>query len=139
MISPSVELATQSLRLRFFDLDTNIQSDSGAYLDLFDQLYQRFRTNLVPQPTQQQLDFTILTQPDNPWGEPLMNLDGDLWPVNDARLLTGYTYEAVLKTILARIQSHLLIHAGVVAWDGQGIIVDAGSGACATWLQVSVR
>jgi len=127
MESPA-ELAIRQLQLRFFDLDVNIRSDSSAYINLFAQMYRRFRANGAPSPAQKPVEFTVLTNPDNRWGHPVMILDGEVWPLYDPRLLEGYTYEGVLNAIVASVRSHFLIHAGVVSWNGQGIILAADSG-----------
>lgn len=122
-----MELATRQLRLRFFDLETHIQSDSSTYIDIFAQMYRRFQVDDLSLPNQTPVEFTVLTHSDNYWGKPIMIIDEQVWPLNDPRLLEGYVYESVLNAILARVRSHFLIHAGVVSRDGQGIILAADS------------
>jgi hypothetical protein len=114
-------------KLRFFDLDADIQSDSSAYTDLFDRMYRRFRAPASRPPGQRQIEFTVLTGPDNRWGHPMMILDGEPWPIRDTAILEGYTYDVVLNAILASVRSHFLIHAGVVARDDRGIVLAADS------------
>jgi hypothetical protein len=133
MNQPITSSPPQRLRLRFFDLDAIIQSDSGAYVDLFAHMYRRFRIHRAPRPhraplpAQRSVEFTVLTSAGNRWGRPVMILDGEAWPLRDSRLLEGYTYEGVLNAIVASVRSHFLIHAGVVSWNGQGIILAADS------------
>jgi len=122
------EVVTQQLRLRFFDLDAVIRSDSSAYVNLFARMYRRFQANGSSLPVQRSAEFTVLTNSDNRWGHPVMILDGEAWPLHDPRLLEGYTYEGVLNAIVASVQSHFLIHAGVVSWNGEGIILVADGG-----------
>lgn len=121
-------VATEQLKLRFFNLEVTIHSDSHAYLDLFARMYRRFQPVGAPAPAQEAVDFTVLARPDNPWGRPVMILDGEVWPINDPHLLVGYTYEGVLNAIVASVRSHFLIHAGVVSFGGQGLILAAESG-----------
>jgi hypothetical protein len=128
MESSSVESATQQLTLRFFDLDAIIRSDSSAYIGLFARMYRRFRANGVPAQAQPPAEFTVLTRADNPWGQPLMILDGEVQVLNDPTLLETYTYDGVLNAIVGGVRSHFLIHAGVVSYDGQGLVLAADSG-----------
>jgi len=123
-----MELTTQSLTLRFFDLDASIQSDSRSYIDLFGRMYRRFWVDGTPTPAQRAAYFVVLTQSDNEWGQPVMFLDGEIRPLSDPKLLEGYTYDGVLNAIVAGVRSHFLIHAGVVSYGGQGVILAADSG-----------
>jgi hypothetical protein len=127
MPSSSKTLATHQLKLRFFDLDTTIRSDSRDHLHRFAQMYRRFQVDGASQPVQPPIEFAILTRPDNPWGQPVLILDGEVQPLPDPRLLAGYVYQSILCAILARVRSHILIHAGVVASGGQGLILAADS------------
>ncbi|MEE8390531.1 MAG: hypothetical protein V3S14_07000 [Anaerolineae bacterium] len=127
MESSPKELVVQQLAFRFFDLETHIRSDSSAYINLFAQMYRRFQATEPPSSVQLPVEFTVLTKPDNPWGKPVMILDGDVWPLNDPGLLEGFVYQSILNTIVARVRSHFLIHAGVVSWGNQGIILVADS------------
>jgi len=116
---------TFQLKLRFFDLEANIKSDSGNFISLFTQMYRRFRVDAPLPPAQTSAEFILLTKPDNQWGKPVIILDGEVLPLCDQRLLEGYAYESILSAIVTRVRSHLLIHAGVVSRDGQGVILVA--------------
>lgn len=120
-------MTTQSLTLRFFDLDVTIRSDSETYLDHFVQLYRRFQVNGDLPLGQRAVEFAVLTRSDNAWGRPVLILDGEVHPLPEPRLPVGYVYQSILCAILARVRSHILIHAGVVAHRGQGIILAADS------------
>jgi hypothetical protein len=127
MKSSAGKLATQQITLRFFDLEANIQSESRAFIHLFAQMYRRFQANGTSAPIRPPAEFVVFTQSDNAWGQPVMILDGEVRLLNDLRLLKGYTYDGVLNAIVAGVQSHFLIHAGVVSHNGQGIILVADS------------
>lgn len=118
---------THQLNLRFFDLDVHIRSDSRACLAPFARMYRRFQVNGDSSPLQPPVEFAIFTQSDNVWGQPVLTLDEQAFPLHDARLLAGYVHQNILCAILARVQSHILVHAGVVACDGQGFILAADS------------
>jgi hypothetical protein len=120
-------LASRQLRLRFFDVTACIRSDSGAYIDIFQRMYARFQANGASASAQPPTEFVVLTQPHNPWGRPVLILDGDVWPLRDPDLRLSYVYDLVLNTIIARVQSHFLIHAGVATNKAQGLIVAADS------------
>ena len=120
------EQAIHQLTLRFFDLRANIKSDSAAYISRFARMYRRFQANGAP--NQPQVEFTVLTQSDNAWGQPAMILDGEVRLLNDLGLLETYTYDGVLNAIVSGVRSHLLIHAGVVSRGDQGVILAADSG-----------
>jgi len=114
------------LKLHFFDLALTIYSDADACVDYLAQMYRRFRVDGLSPPVQTQVEITLLTAPNN-WGEPVMLLDGLPWPLGNLDLLPHYVDLGVLNTIVTRIRSHLLIHAGVVSRQGQGLILAADS------------
>jgi hypothetical protein len=121
-------LTTHHLRLRFFDQNVHIQSDSHTLIELFARMYRRFRAKDPPVPTQPPIVFIILTRSDNPWGTPVLVLDGDVWLVPDPSVLEGYAcYELLVQAVAIRVRSHICIHAGVVCYAGQGIILAADS------------
>jgi len=138
MGSSSARSTTRQLRLRFFDLDAIIRSDSNAYISLFARMYRRFRASDSPDQGQPPAEFVVLTHPDNPWGHQVMILDGEVCVLNDPDLLEGYTYDGVLNAIVGAIRSHFLIHAGVVSSNGQGIILAADSGHGKTTLALEL-
>jgi hypothetical protein len=56
-------------------------------------------------------------------------------------LLEGWIYDGILNHIIARVQSHFLIHAGVVAWRDRGLVLsgDAGHGKTTLVLELVRR
>lgn len=129
------------LRLRFFDLEAYIRSDSAAHIDLLGQMYGRFRTDHSRSAAPYRLDATLLTRPENPWRQPVLIVDKDAWLLEDPHLLEGWVYDGILSRIIARVRSHLLIHAGVVSWEGQGVVLsgDAGHGKTTLVLELVRR
>jgi hypothetical protein len=119
---------TRQLRLRFFDQDMYIQSNSCTLIDLFARMYRRFQVHDALAPAQPPIVFTVLTRPENLWSTPVLITDKDVWPVQDPGLLEGYAcYELLLNAVVTRVRSHIFIHAGVVRCGGQGIILAADS------------
>ncbi len=119
----------EPLRLGFFDVEAIIHSDSDDYLNLFHQMYRRFRLDeYSPQRPRSTIKIILFTLPQNPWGKPVLIIDDEVRFLNTSRLLEGYVYETVFHTIISRVTSHYLIHAGVVAYKDQGIILSADSG-----------
>lgn len=118
-------MVTHQLKLRFFDQEAEIKSDSGDFLNRFSMLYRRFLMDGPSPIVLPSIEFILLTNPDNRWGKPVLILDGEVWPISSSRFLDGYAYEKIIIGIITRIQSHILIHAGVVSGRGQGIILVA--------------
>ncbi|ETX00576.1 MAG: hypothetical protein ETSY2_38765 [Candidatus Entotheonella gemina] len=128
MKSLVTSLSTQQLILRFFDLEAHIQSDSRTCLDLFASMYRRFQAIPERSPVQPPIEFEVQTRPDAAWGAPRMVLNGCEWSLHDQRLIEdGYVYEILMNAVLAGVRSHFLIHAGVVSYDDQGILLAADS------------
>ncbi|MCC7210598.1 MAG: hypothetical protein IT451_01990 [Candidatus Brocadia sp.] len=156
------EYLAHQVRLRFYDIDVTIESDSGTFIGNFARLYRRFCTENQPSAspaslyrdsivnsaersgelrktctereavqrnTREPASFKciILSNPDNPWGRQVMICNGEVWPISDQRLLEGYAYEVILSAIITRLRSHLLVHAGVVSCNGQGVIIVANT------------
>lgn len=128
METSSARTTIHHLKLRFFDLNAVIRSDSSTYIDLFAHMYRRFQVDGPVVLAQPPAEFTVLTQSNNAWGQPVMILNGKVQPLSDLRLLEAYIYDGVLNAIVAGVRSHFLIHAGVVSQGGEGIILAADSG-----------
>jgi hypothetical protein len=142
MKPPSQESAAQEFRLRFFDVEVRGRSDSGWFIDLLIQMYQRFRvTGSSSPPAQRTIEFVAWTKRDNPWNRPVIVVDREVRALNDPRLLEGYAYETMLHTALAQVRSHFLIHAGVVTRKGESVILaaDAGYGKTTLVLELIKR
>lgn len=115
----------QQLKLRFFDLHVIIKSDSSEFINIFAQMYRRFRSDGSSSSVRSTAEFVLITNQDNQWGKPVIILNGEVCPLSDSKLLEGYAYETILISIIIRIRSHILIHAGVVSHNGQGVILVA--------------
>lgn len=114
-----------SLHLSFFDLDVRMRSDSSASIALFARMYSRFQVDETSPATSDTVEIVFLSGPDNPWGTPVLIVGDDVQLLRDPKLLDGYVYESILHTLMVRVRSHLLIHAGAVSHDGQGVVLVA--------------
>jgi hypothetical protein len=101
---------------RFFDLAITIQSDSRQFLDLFAAMYQRFRVDGCHEV---QATYSVMAE------DSVLAVDGKILTLDDPESLAERAYERILDSIVARIRSHILVHAGVVSWNGHGIIFPA--------------
>lgn len=124
----ATETTLQQLQLNFYDVQATIHSDSSAYIDLFAKMYPRFISKSVANSPQHTTEFTVYTTPNNPAKTPILITERQKIPLNKPDFLEGFVYEAILNDIISRVQSHLLIHAGVVSHHNQGIIIAADSG-----------
>ncbi len=104
---------------RFLDTNVAISSTSVEFLGLFGQLYRRF---LLSEEVDTQARYLLL--PD----EGRLVVDGEVLTLDDPDALLDRAYERILDSIVARVRSHILIHAGVVSRDGQGLVFPAYSG-----------
>lgn len=123
----SDEPASQQLILRFFDQEVRIQSDSCRMRHLFAQMFSRFQVEEMLSPAERRHEFAVLTEPHNLWGRPVVILDGEVCPLPHADLPEDFLFQTVLNAINASVRSHILLHAGAVVYDGQGIMLAAAS------------
>ncbi|MBI2471527.1 MAG: hypothetical protein HYV59_09840 [Planctomycetes bacterium] len=126
------------INLRFFDVDVTIKSDCKSFVDLFSQMYHKFLVDRLQTDSRSTIEFALLAEQDDTYNAPVIVINNEIWPLSNARLFDGYAYECVLSTIIARIQSHLLLHAGVVSRNGQGVIILADSGFGKTTLVIEL-
>jgi hypothetical protein len=104
---------------RFFDFVVAIQSDSRQILDLFAGMYQRFR---IDGWHEVQASYHVTAE------DGVLAIDDEILVLDDPESLADRAYEHILDSIVAKIRSHILIHASVVSWNGHGIIFPAYSG-----------
>jgi len=135
LLKPSL---CNKVKLYFFDAEVTIESDSREFIDLFTKMYSRFRKNEFPSLSKSQIKFSLITHPENPFGKPVLTCNDEVWPLNSPKLLEGFAYEYVLMSIITRIKSHLLIHAGVVSFNNHGVLIVADGGHGKTTLVLTL-
>lgn len=121
----SGEMLTHKLKLRFFDLEVDIRSDSVNFIDRFARMYRRFLKRESDVTARPPVECVLLTHSNSHRGKPVLIINGESWPLNDPELVEGYTYESIMSAVLTGVRSHILIHAGVVSLNGQGVIFAA--------------
>jgi hypothetical protein len=127
-----------SLSLNFFNEITSIHSDTPAFLEFFRIMYQRF---LLEADLPVTAEYALFTGVENPWGRPVLVLDGETWELDRDGVVEAYAYDGVLNSILAKVRSHYLIHAAALSWQGSGIalVADAGQGKTTLSLELVGR
>ena len=118
-------VSSDSIRLRFFDLAMHKTSDSPAYTDLFKQMYARFQGNDTS--ANNALTVSIRAFPAGSARQAIFEINDQSFPIDRSEVVEGYVYEQILREIVARIESHLLIHAGAVSTNGRGVILAGDS------------
>jgi len=104
---------------RFFDTVVAIRSDSRKFLELFAGMYQRFR---VDGRNQAQATYYVIAE------DGVLVVDDEILIFDDRESLVDRAYECILDSVVARIRSHILVHAGVISWNGQAVVLPAYSG-----------
>ncbi len=115
MSSIANETDAHELSLQFYDQKAVLSSDSNKYIQLFKQMYSRFETEQRYFIDRSPLRLQVQTGLNNRNITPKMILDGETKSLSGIQLDDGYIYESILNTIISRVRSHFLIHAGVVS------------------------
>jgi len=123
------EQAPYNTVYRFLDTTVDIRSDSRAFLGLFEHMYSRFRASDGERP---QATCAVIER------DSTVIADGELLVVDDPASLAERAYEHILNAIVARIRSHILVHAGVVSWEDRAAVFPAYSGHGKTTLMLEL-
>lgn len=121
------------LRLQIFDLALELRSDSEQCVSAVAGLLGRFAIDETTDPTPSWTRLTILTQPDKPYGSPVIIFGGKAYPLPsgdalDRSRLGELAYVAVCRAIAARVRTHFLIHAAALSCRDQGIVLAGDPG-----------
>ena len=130
--------ALHEINLKFCDVPVRIASDASHFVRFFARMYDRFQVKDFPGQSRPPLEFALLAGSENAWGRPVLVLDGAGWPLDGAVGLQGLAHDVILNVILARVRSHLLIHAAVVAQGNEAIILAGDSGHGKTTLALAL-
>ena len=91
-------------------------------------MFSRFRSEPNSQAGKSAIEFSFLTHSDNRWGRPVLTAGEQTWFVDHIdQLPEEVFFQYVLNILAARVRSHFLIHAGVVSYQGKGLILAAES------------
>lgn len=126
-------MAMQHVRLRIFDVQADVRTDCPTVANAVLDVLGHFHADERVCPAAVRMDVCLLAGTDNAWHQPVALLDGeprlfaDL-PHEETLTATELAYCFLLQTILTRVRSHVLIHAGAVSSSGQGVTLIGGSG-----------
>jgi hypothetical protein len=123
------ELATNRDTYRFFEIEFSIGSDSLHMLNIFRNIFGRFKT----QGNGTGLSYYILNK-GSPSGLPALIADDRIFTVDQSRDLAGYAYLKIVNSVLTKIKTHYLLHAASLSFHDRGLILPAASGSGKTTL-----
>jgi hypothetical protein len=112
--------------LNFYDQIAIIRSDSPKFIQLFQQMYSRFQLKKMESSDFPPINLHIQSGLYDGTA-PQLILDDAVTSLAGIRFNDGYIYETILNTIISRVRSHFLIHAGVISRNNQGIVLVADS------------
>ncbi len=118
------------VHLRFFDVDMSVQSNSPDFLEQVARLHPEAlvtASNDAGGTPRHHLTVEFYSKPGDDFAHPTLVLDGRAYPLPKQPLIDGYLDGLITMHASQRVRSHLLIHAGAVAYDGQGVILAADS------------
>lgn len=136
-LSPFERLAPHHLWLRVLDVIIAVQADAPQPLDSLACQYRRFRLEVPPEP-EPDLTFVLLTRAHPSGEQPALWSQDQVWPLPAPEQVPARLSLSLFNAVVAQVKTHLLIHAGVVAAQGQGLMLVADSGHGKTTLTVEL-
>src|SRR5258706_9814422 len=129
------------LFLQFFDQLAAVESDSAAFLDLMAAMYGHFRVTAAEAAGRDAWPVRYKTPAAGSDGRPSLSLGDLTLKLAPGQAGEGLAYENTLYSLIGRVRSHVLFHAGAVARGGQGIILtaDAANGKTTLVLELLRR
>jgi hypothetical protein len=109
--------------LSFYDVGVEITSDDPTYFATFSAIYRRFLLRETPVGEEPALKIAVFTRSHGAGRPPALVVGEQVWPLDDPTGLQPFVYEQILGAVSTMVRSHILIHAGVVARNGQATIL----------------
>ena len=127
--------------LQFFDQLASIQSNSTAYLDLMAAMYRHFVVTEAQAVGRNAWPVRYRSPAAGSGDRATLTLGDRTLRLEPGEAAEGLSYEHTLYALMARVRSHFLVHAGAVAWHGQGLILaaDAANGKTTLVLELLRR
>jgi hypothetical protein len=127
--------------LQFFDQLAAIQSDSPVFLDLLTAMYRHFRVSEAEAVGRDAWPVRYQLPAAGSRDRATLTLGDQTLRLEPGEAGEGLAYEHTLYTLIGRVRSHVLVHAGAVAWQGRGLILaaDAANGKTTLVLQLLRR
>jgi hypothetical protein len=124
-----VRAPVYSIVLKFYELIIEFQTDSQAVAGRLECIYQRFLAVEESLTTQIQSKLVLLISRNDRNEKPGLIIDGIGHEVEGIQHREAWAevcaYETVLRTILQKVRSHYLFHAGVVSDQGKAVVIAA--------------
>ena len=123
-------MSIQKSFYQVLDVALLLETDSDPLLRLFERDYALFRAPSVD------LDrlLTVSARLHDKQADPWLSIDNKLISLRNHPAPSIYAYQAILGALFKNIRDFLVLHAGVVARDGQALILAGVPGAGKTTL-----
>ncbi len=131
----------EQITLRFFDTELALWTDTPMVATVCASLYGRFvHDGSGPAPATR-VSGAVHAHEGNPWGEPVLVIDGEKQPLPQWPLWEGDACDRAVGAALSRVRSHWLVHAAAVACGERGILLvaDANHGKTTLALELARR
>jgi len=131
----------ERITLRFFDVELVLWTDSPMVAAVCASLYGRFLEDGGNPAPVARVCCAVHAREDNPWGEPVLIIDGVKQPLPQWPLWEGDACDRAVRAALSRVRSHWLVHAAAVARGNRGILLvaDANHGKTTLALELVRR
>lgn len=111
---------------KIFDFSFTLSSDSSQAIHLFDLIYKNFRQE---DPLSSSLSFEVFTE-NGKRGVPHLKIKEKIYPFHSFSSVESQCFKLITDEIYRKIDSHIWMHGGGVAFQNKGIMVcgDSGTG-----------
>lgn len=115
---------------QILDVGVALESDSEGFLRLFDDDYHRFKTQSIS--SKRRLNCLINLNGKDKGNS--VRINDKVVPLNGHPDKNKYIYQIIINSLTEKIGDYLLLHSGVIAKDGQAVIIAGPPGAGKTTL-----
>lgn len=115
---------------KIFDFSFTLSADSSRVIRLFDLVYRNFRQKSSPLPS---YSFEVFTN-NGKRGFPHLKVEGKMYPFHSFSSVESQCFKLITDEIYKKINSHVWMHGGGVAFQNKGMMVCGDSGAGKTSL-----
>lgn len=121
---------TNKIYYQILDVGVTLESDSAEFLQLFDDDYYLFKARSISGKRK----LHCLINLDGNDKDNFVKINNKVYPLNGHPDKRSYIYRTIVKRLSQEIKDYFLLHAGVVAKDGQAVIVTGPPGVGKTTL-----
>ena len=111
---------------KIFNFSFTISADSSRDIRLFDLVYKNFRQKSGPSSS---FSFEVFTD-NGKGGFPHLKVEGKIYPFHSFSSVENQCFKLITDEIYKKINSHVWMHGGGIAFQNKGIMVcgDSGTG-----------